>query len=220
MDGCNFLEIHDAISEDRLAKYVSTCNGCTKNALKLYAINMALCEAFYSPLQCVEVCLRNHLHSAMTDVFSKSWMINGGPVLENDSKDKITEAQESRKKIGKPQEIPDLIAEVRFSFWVGLMGTKYDNTIWRQAIHKAFKNNAKSKKRREIHGRFNAIRRFRNRVAHHEPILNHKPLDKYKEIIEAISWLSIHKAAWTEQHSNVLKILDEYELFKKKLEVD
>ena len=50
----------------------------------------------------------------------------------------------------------DIVAELRFSFWVGILGPGYDATLWREAIHKCFPN-ARSLGRRQVHGRMNAL---------------------------------------------------------------
>ena len=56
-------------------------------------------------------------------------------------------------------------------------------------------------KQRGVHGRLNAIRRFRNRVAHHEPIF-HRPLEElHEEIMETIGWMCPNTAAWARHHS-------------------
>lgn len=42
----------------------------------------------------------------------------------------------------------------------------YDQSLWRRSCYKAFLVFG-GKKRSDVHGRLNAIRRFRNRIAHH-----------------------------------------------------
>jgi len=38
----------------------------------------------------------------------------------------------------KPVIAGQMLAELKFAFWVGLLGKHYDPTIWRRAIYKAF----------------------------------------------------------------------------------
>jgi hypothetical protein len=42
------------------------------------------------------------------------------------------------------------------------------------------------------------IRRFRNRVAHHEPILSGDLPARHREIIETIGWMCPLTASWSE----------------------
>ena len=50
-----------SISKDRLGKYLAAAGGDRDRALTLYERNMHISEAFYSPLQCMEICLRNRM---------------------------------------------------------------------------------------------------------------------------------------------------------------
>jgi hypothetical protein len=93
------------------------------------------------------------------------------------------------------------VAELNFGFWVGLLGPSYDATLWRQTLHKGFIASGGGQKRSVVHGRFNALRRFRNRVAHHEPIF-HRPLEQlHVEIIQSINWMCRHTSRWAAHHS-------------------
>ncbi len=98
-----------------------------------------------------------------------------------------------------------IVAELNFGFWVSLLGKPYDATLWRHTLHKGFRASGGGKKRSDVHGRFNAVRRLRNRVAHHEPIF-HKPLlQLHTETIEAIGWMCKHTSAWAAHHADSTK---------------
>ena len=86
------------ISVKRLERYLAAVNGDLDKALKLYEENMRLAEAFYSPLQCLEVCLRNGLNSRLCATFGEDWMTNGKPSLEEGSRLAIDKVIEDLKK--------------------------------------------------------------------------------------------------------------------------
>jgi hypothetical protein len=81
----------------------------------------------------------------------------------------ILDAKVELVKDRKPAIGGQMLAGLKFAFWVGLLGKHYDATIWRKAIYKAFLAHG-GKPRSVVHSRLNAIRRLRNRIAHHEPI--------------------------------------------------
>ena len=96
-----------------------------------------------------------------------------------------------------------VIAELKFAFWVGLVGPQYDATIWRKCLYKAFRS-VGGKRRKDIHSRLNALRRFRNRIAHHEPIF-HKPIKvTHIEVIETVRWMCRHAAAWAGKETGLI----------------
>lgn len=181
------------------------CAGDLDAALSLYERNTRLSEALYTPLQSLEICLRNTLDEQMSRVYGDTWMKNGKPPLHRNTLDAIEASDESFVTSGFTPSHGDLVAELKFSFWVSLVGFAYDNTLWRKALFNGFKT-GKPRKRTLVHGRLNAIRRFRNRVAHHEPIYA-KADQMNGEIIEAIGWMCPQTKEWTEHHSRFPAVL-------------
>lgn len=112
----------------------------------------------------------------------------------------IFDAVEELKRERRDLSPGKVIAELKFSFWVGLLGPQYDGTIWRRCLYKAFLAGG-GKPRKNVHARFNALRRFRNRIAHHEPIFHRAIKVTHIEIIEAIGWMCKQTAAWADHHS-------------------
>ena len=53
----------------------------------------------------------------------------------------------------------------------------------------------------------NALRRLRNRIAHHEPIFQKDLRLMHDETIEAIRWLCPITAAWADTNSRVRVVL-------------
>lgn len=190
-----------SLSEERLEKYLVATGGDLHNGLSLYERNARLSESFYTPLQCMEICFRNCLDHEMVVTHGADWFQNGRPPLERDALESIHEAVADLSENRKPITRGAIVAELHLGFWVGLLGPRYDNTMWRQGLFRAFRENGRLMQRRRVHGRFNALRRFRNRIAHHEPIfLNDLPA-RHNEIIEATSWMCADTAAWALFHS-------------------
>ncbi|MEO3414600.1 Abi family protein [Roseovarius sp. CAU 1744] len=197
--------LENSISTERLEKYLLETGGDLDLSIELYEENMLLSESFYVPLQCLEVCLRNKIHAQMSKVYGTSWLLDHTVApLTDHSRSMINDALEEIE----PEDVTSgkIVAELKFAFWVGLMSRTYDSSIWRAALYKAFAATT-GQKRSVVHGRLNMLRRFRNRVAHHEPIF-HKDLEKtHNEIIETIIWMCPKTAKWAEHHSRTLEIL-------------
>ncbi|NGO54508.1 hypothetical protein [Allomesorhizobium camelthorni] len=183
------------LSSSRLKKYLESCNADLHVALGSYERNTRLSEAFYTPLQCVEICLRNTIHQRMSDLYGSDWMTNEAPPLSGMSKSMVKQALEELQKNSDWPSNDAIVSELKFAFWVGLLGPGYDGTLWRKTLHVGFALGG-GKKRKTVHARFNLIRRFRNRVAHHEPIFQKDLIAVHKEIIEAIAWMCADTAAW------------------------
>jgi hypothetical protein len=198
--------LEKTLSRERLEKYLKVMNQDIDAALKLYEENTRISEAFYTPLQCLEVCLRNSIGQHLTNAYGDAWFENGNQQFTNDSMTMIFDAIEGLRKDRRPVTQGRVVAELKFAFWVGLMGPSYDATLWRKVIYRAFLARG-GRPRSLVHGRFNAIRRFRNRIAHHEPIFDRQILQTHMEIIEAIDWMCRHTSAWAAYHSRVETVL-------------
>lgn len=194
------------ISTARLNKYLALADGELDAALSQYEQNTKLSEAFYTPLQCLEICLRNTIHEQMSAAYASHWLTNGGPPLSVASLAMIDEAVAELKNNVLAPTPDDIVAELKFAFWIGLLGQHYDNTLWRKALYKGFANGG-SKRRQVVHQRFNVIRRLRNRIAHHEPIFMRDNARDHAEILEAIGWMCADTQAWAAHHSRVLVVL-------------
>lgn len=186
------------ISADRLTKYLAESANDLDQALSLYERNTRLSEALYTPLQSLEVCLRNTIDEQMVAAYGAEWLTNGVPPLAHNTRDSINSALTAFALSPTPPTHSDLIAELKFSFWVSLLGPGYDATLWRRVLYKSFQVGG-GRKRSVVQSRLNALRRFRNRVAHHEPIF-HKADQMHKEIIETIGWMCADTRAWTVHH--------------------
>ncbi|MDN2582777.1 hypothetical protein [Aquibium sp. ELW1220] len=127
--------------------------------------------------------------------YGNDWLVNGAPPFARFAIDNVAGA---RTHFTAPS-MDDLVAELKSAFWVSLLGPGYDATLWRSALHKAFRA-AGPKKRNLVHSRLNALRRFRNRVAHHEPIFSNA-MQMHTECLEAVSWMCADTCAWAKHHS-------------------
>ena len=192
-----------SLSRERLSECLQDCGGVVNDALSLYERNTRLSEAFYSSLQCMEICFRNKLSLQLSLKYGDNWINSNGCPLLADSRG---EAQRVVGEIKKQSPtLHDIIAELNLGFWVGLLGPRYDRTLWRECLYRSFRADG-PKKRAIVHRRFNALRRFRNQIAHHEPIFHVEVEQFHTEIIEAIGWMCSDTSAWASYHSRFLEV--------------
>jgi hypothetical protein len=96
----------------------------------------------------------------------------------------------ARKEIVTPSKI---VAELTLGFWVTLFNVEYERVLWKD-LRRVFPNMPKSQRQRKyVASPLNNLRKFRNRVFHHEPISwNLSVLQKiHTDIITVLAW--IHK---------------------------
>jgi len=201
------IAIEAALSTPRLARYLHDSGGIMDSALSLYERNARIAEAFYRPLQSLEVCLRNHMNRQLTAQYAASWFRTAGPPFDQETIDKIDAAINELRRAGRAASTGAVVAELNFGFWVILLSKRYDTNLWRTTFSSAFREGGRRIARQRVHNRMNDIRSFRNRVFHHEPIYHLNPEQVHADIIEAIAWLCPESAAWAWEHSRVPYVL-------------
>jgi hypothetical protein len=161
----------ETISKDRLQRYIDDAGGDEARGLKRYVLNTKISEAFYTPIQGLEIALRNSLHNQAKAHLGENWFAASAATLRHPATEMIGKAERALTADGKIPTPGRMLAELNFGFWVTLLSSKYENSLWRPCLRKAFPNRPKGTERKQVHGALNAVRRLRNRIAHHEPIL-------------------------------------------------
>lgn len=199
--------IERLLSRQRLTRYTNMSSGDRQLAIKLYENNSALSEALYIPLQGLEVCIRNSCTIQLNEFLDENWYKNWHGLFQHPLTEMLEKVTRSLNNDSRAITVGTVVSELNLGFWVALLAPRYDSTLWRKALRNAFPFRPKGTERREIHGSLNALRRLRNRVAHHEPIL-HRNLQRDYELIELVlSWTCPHTAAWVMGQSRFPSVL-------------
>jgi len=180
---------------------MSAGDGTLESAIRLYEVNARLSAALYSPLQTLEVTVRNAIDQQFQSSFGADWTTNGVINLQVQQQDDIRKAlrEVSVDDRGGNVEFThdDVVAELNFGFWVGVLGPKNEVEVWRKALWQAFPHRPKGTERKLVQGALNSIRRLRNRVAHHCRIIHRDLVQDHATILEVIGWICPDTRAWT-----------------------
>lgn len=193
--------LRKSVSSARLRRYLAFARGDTTQALRLYMWNTALSEALYGPLQGLEITLRNKIHQCLSEALGTCWYDARGLGLHHAHQDHIGRAKQALGSQRKPLEPDRLVAELGFGFWVGLFGPKYETNFWRPYLRRLFINKPAPFLRKQAHAALDEIRLLRNRVAHHEPILQRPLAEEHRLILNSIGWLCATTAEWVAHYS-------------------
>ncbi len=194
--------IEVALSTERFARYLRAASS-KSDALKLYEHNTALSAAFYGPLQCLEVSLRNAVNSRLAPNYGARWFANESVLVGRDL-GAAREAVEQVEKVKDEATPGRVVAELSFGFWVGLFANVYDQTLWRTDLYHLF---SPRPQRRQLHEDLDKLRTLRNRIAHHEPIFQRALLDDYNRLTSILRSIDPHTCAWMEHNNRVLDVL-------------
>jgi hypothetical protein len=194
-------QLETSLSEDRLSTYLEQTQRDTAEAIRLYVRNTRMSEAFYTPLQGLEVSVRNALHGQLQARLGADWYDNPACAFQFGQARKIDDAKNTLLNEGKPLTPSRIVAELSFGFWTGILGPKYENHLWRPHLRHAFPNAPKALLRKHVHAALDRIRRLRNRIMHHEPILARNLYEDHEQILAVIGWICSGTRKWVEHHS-------------------
>jgi len=186
-------QLRRAISHERLDAYRQ--RGTSNDDAELfahYAWNMALSESLYTPLQCLEVSLRNSIHDAASEQFKTDTWIDLPGVLSSQEINKVQEAKNALIKSKKPLDAGRIIPELTFGFWTSLFDVRYEKILWPWLLKPVAPNMPRHIRiRKNLSKRLNRVRTLRNRIFHHEPIWHWRDLQsQHTDIIETITWVN------------------------------
>ena len=202
--------IERAISAGRFAPYLASCANEKAQALRLYELNTRISASLYSPLQALEITLRNKFHDSLTAAYGEWWFDRPDVIWGLSQIRKIADAKLNLVKDKKALEPGRVIASLTFGFWTSCLTGPYDRAHWQLGgLEMAFREGGEKPKRGTINGMLTPLRHLRNRVAHHEPILYFNLPKHHANIITLVRWLCPTSADWAEATSTFHEAYDE-----------
>lgn len=195
-------------SQPRLTPYVVAAQLDGTHAMDRYQWNLQVSEAFYPALACLEISLRNALDVQLQQHYGRPDWWESVPLSKllkgDEAVVRRAEADASKRK-GAAMSADDVVAGLSFGFWVSLLSHRYDRYLWVPALHKAFPHY--KGRRKELFDNFDAMRRLRNRVMHHEPI-HHRHLEAdHAKIYRLVGYIDPDAVVWLQRFDRVPAVL-------------
>jgi hypothetical protein len=194
-----FKQLESHLNAERLAAYredgVDDATGLAR-----YLLNMALCEALYSPLQMAEISLSNALHESLSTRAKTDFWFDA-ITLPQWQADQVQEAKRKLQKARKPETPGRIVAAQTFGFWVGFFTKPHKTTGLAYYLAKtAFAHAPKVQRDADkLSRQWQKVRDLRNRVFHHERIIHWRDLQtQHNDLLELIEWMNPELAQLTQ----------------------
>ncbi len=189
-------DLNEALSLERFGRYLAWADGDHGRALDLYALNTRASEALYTPLQMLEVALRNRIHSILSAAHRPRWFEEPGFLAVPHQAAQLAEALADLAREQKEPTPGRVVAALTFSFWTAMLGAPYEN-LWQTDLHRIGRRaDGRGLRRKDLSGPLTPIRFLRNRIAHHEPVLAWDLRKHHDAMLRITEWLSPAAAAW------------------------
>ena len=195
-------ELTRLLHTDRLATYVRACHGDNSQALRLYSWNVEIASAFWGSFNVLEVTLRNAIHAELSNLAGRDDWWNTPIGLHQFEQRRIHDATSAAHRARGTAILPGhVVAELSLGFWIGLLANKYHQRLWAPTLHTAFPHLAGP--RRELHRKQESLRKLRNRIAHHEPIVSRDLAADHDRLLDVLGAISPIAVDWVKQNSRV-----------------
>jgi len=205
-------DLEAVLSPPRFGTYLRTTAGDRHKAMELYCWNTDVSAAFFVMLQYCELSIRNGAVEAVERVFGANWHLNRGfvytlPVPKRGyrPRDDLTSCAAKLPTAGK------VVAELKFAFWKHLFVQGQQARIWDPQLAAAFPGYDRSltvaQARASLFDDIDEVRKFRNRIAHHEPIFSRNLALDHKRIRRIIEWRRPGTASWLDGMEGVSRLL-------------
>jgi len=207
-------ELPKLISAPRFATYLQACANHTADALELYQWNLEISAAFIVPIQICEIGVRNAVVEAIECVHGQNWPWSNGFIRSLPIPKVPTHynpQQDLRRVASNQPTTGKVVAELKFAFWEKTFTRGQDSRLWlpyfRQVLPGSPVTLPISQARAHMFDTLQAIRRFRNRIAYHEPIFTRNLAVEYSRLKDVITWRSPMAAAWLDRIERVNSLI-------------
>lgn len=164
------LALGDSMPKSRLQSLLGDQEFDSVKAGELFIENLRVSAKLWIFFHIFEILLRNSISDRLILMFPEQPWWQSAEVLLSQERHTVHSAQRKISEKKGQFEIGDVIGELNFGFWVELLSSKYHKRLWAYGLGQAFPQYRG--KRRDLHTAVERLRKLRNRIAHHEPILN------------------------------------------------
>lgn len=196
-----YAGLEELVSPERFGTYLGWAGGDRNQAIAFYTLNAQLSESLYTPLQMLEVALRNRIHQVLSAKAGETWFDMPEHQLNSRQAEMLDKARQDLADAKKQVTAGAMVAALTFGFWTAMLGREYEN-LWQTNLNKiARREDGKGLQRKNFAAPLASIRTLRNRIAHHEPILHWNLRKHYGSILQMTGWLSPVAAEWCRTYS-------------------
>ncbi len=209
----------DLFSTNRLSSYKFEDSDSVSVMLERYLYNIELSKSLYPLLSIIEICLRNRINKAIEMVIEQDWL------LKELSQQKILLPNEYKKLLEAKQKLinkgfnninkNDLIAELSLGFWIHLCTKRYKRIFWHKQgffriVFEDYPNFSEFDKLSNIFPLLQLMLKLRNRVFHHEIIINHPYgiINCYNDLRKLLGYISQNSLQYLDRICDFKEIIE------------
>jgi hypothetical protein len=182
-----------------------------------------MASAYLPLLHICEIAVRNAISEAIEQVYGPNWpWATGFERSLQRSKYGYSPLDDLVSTKKKHSTTGAVIADLKFNFWQSMMKASHKSRLWDKYLTLAFPNmpisafGSNDAAFKHIYKELDRIRKFRNRIAHHEPIFTQNHSDLLNAIMTLIEYRSVETRIWANQFDSISTLLRDRSNFLKR----
>jgi hypothetical protein len=211
-----------ALSPARIETYEAATGSSgdeDSRSLALYAWNAQVSASLFVPLHICEVVIRNAVSDALEAVYGPRWPWEDIFFLSlPDPSRNYNPRRDLRNVTSRQPTTGKVIPELKFVFWQEIFTYRHDTRLWQSHLKRIFPAHDPSESvvslRNAIYADLEAIRKLRNRIAHHEPIFTRNLREDFERIVKLVELRSPLVASWMVANQNASRLITHPQIFR------
>ncbi len=198
------------MSSGRFSRYLGLAKGDDQYAIRLYAWNIQLSQAFNLPIHIGEVSLRNTIAKPIYRRFGDRWPWETGfhGILVEHHRIKLEQIIEREQKARRSTPTTDqVLAALPLNFWCSMLTARYSSHLWAVGTSRSFPYVPARTTLDTIMKRAEGFRLFRNKIAHHYCIIDKSPTREHDRLLGLIGWICADTEWYCRELSDVPQVI-------------
>lgn len=178
-------------------------------AQALHDWNEQIGSALFRPLQKLELALRTRIPTAFETVYGPDWYKDPGFRKKSDLADRNSIAESIKRLMAEavPIDAEAVMAKASFGLCVGLLRPIYNPEVWSKELYRTFPALPTSEGRHGLAVIASHAAWLRNRIDHHEPLIEIDLSLSHSRILKALGWIDLVLAARARKDMSVQQLL-------------
>lgn len=203
--------VKELLSAPRLAPYLRSVGEDLAEGLTLYVWSAQVASSAFELIGHFEVLLRNALDAQLSCYMQEAargipWVLLPMPSGDRGHIESLVAQARERLRAQGKEARHQIIAQLGFGFWSGLLGKKHEQ-LWRTCLRHAFPYS--SGNRKDVAVAVDGIRKFRNRIAHHDSMVNVDVPFEVRRLLHVAGYIDPEAARWLDHISRAMDVYAE-----------
>lgn len=198
-----------SIPPGRIQHFLRVAGHDPVRAHTLHAWNEEIGSALFRPLQKLELALRTRVGGAFEHVFGPDWFRDPAfqAIAATADRTTIATAVQRLMKEAAPIDSEAVLAKASFGLCVGLLRPGYNPSVWSRELRRVFPHLPATETRNSLAGLASKAAWLRNRIDHHEPLVELDLSLKHSELLQALAWIDPAIASLAAADTKVQELL-------------